>query len=100
MENIGITKIPQLNAKPLIYNYPCSIEDSLAPSEVEATLTFGNQKIYVLAPINKVDKVANMIQVYVIGNVDDSLLISLPGEVTNSNSTILVNEEDFKGVPI
>jgi hypothetical protein len=45
MGNEGITQIPTLFEKPEVYNYPCSMEDSLAPNEVEAKLKFGNRTI-------------------------------------------------------
>jgi hypothetical protein len=98
MENEGITQIPTLFEKPEVYNYPCSMEDSLAPNEVEAKLKFGNRTIYVLAPITKVDKSKSTIQIQVIGRVADSILISLLGEVENAGSTVKVKESDLPGI--
>lgn len=100
MANEGITQLPTLFEKPKVYNYPCSLEDSLAPNEVEAKLRFGNRTIYLLAPITKVDKNKNTIQIQVIGKVAGSILVSLPGEVENAGPTIKVKESDLPGVKL
>ena len=95
MENEGHTSVPELFEGTKNYNYPCSIQDSLVPNEVEAKLDFGGRIIHILAPITKVDKGRNTIQIQVVGRVTGFLLIGLPGEVENAGATILVKESEF-----
>lgn len=87
----------ELFSKGRIFQYPCVIEDSIAPGEVEAHLMFGNRSIYVLAPISKVDKEHSTIQVIIVGQSGDTILVSLPGEVENAGPTVRVNKADFNG---
>ena len=90
MEQGQSAQVLSLFPKSRIYNYPCVLEDSLAPNEVEATLHFGARIIYILAPITKVYRSKQTIQLSIIGRVGDSDLVSLPGEVENGTSTITV----------
>ena len=87
----------ELSGKGRIYSYPCSIEESLAPDEIEAELVFGGRSIFVLASSSMVNRRNNTIQVAIIGQSDDTLLVSLPGEVENAGQTIKVRVADFDG---
>ena len=49
------SEMPEFFSAVKIYEIPCAIEDSLAPSEVQATVILGSKTLYILAPITKVD---------------------------------------------
>ena len=87
----------EMYPKGRIFQYPCVIEDSMAPGEVEAHLMFGSRIVYVLAPISKVDREHSTIQVVIIGQSGDTFLVGLPGEVENAGPTIRVSKADFNG---
>ncbi len=87
----------ELSDKGRVVAYPCSIEESLAPDEVEAELVFGNRSVFVLAPSNKLDRKIETFEVVIIGRSEDTLLVGLPGEVENAGQTIKVSVADFNG---
>jgi hypothetical protein len=82
----------KLYPEAMVVNFPCTLAGTWAPREVQATLNFGNQTVYVLAPMETVDKAKKTLQIHVIGEVGQSFLVSLPGEVENGTSTIKVSK--------
>lgn len=86
------SEMPEFFTDVKIYEYPCSIKDSLAPSEVQAKVTFGSQILYILAPISKVNSEKGTIQMSVVGQVGEFYLVSFPGEVENGTSTTRVSK--------
>ena len=91
------SKMTKLYDKQKVMYFPATINDSLVPNEVEAQVKFGDRVIYVLAPITRVDRVNNKIQIYLIGEIGDDILVSFPGEVENAGSTIQVNASIING---
>jgi hypothetical protein len=90
----GVQRFPQLFDRVIIYHYPCEkMEDTMAPSEVEATLVIGGAKVYVLAPITKVDTAKKTIEVGLFGHYDDWYLIDLP-----DGSATQVKQSEFNEV--
>ena len=92
------SEMPEFFPAVKIYKIPCTIEDSLAPSEVQATVILGSKTLYILAPITKVDPEKRTIQMSVVGQIGDSYLVSFPGEVENGTSTMRVSKSlvDFQ----
>ena len=85
-------QVPVFFQNVITYEYPCAIQDSLAPNKVQAKVVFGSQTLYILAPITKVNPQKGTIQVSVVGQVGDSYLVSFPGEVENGTPTVRVSK--------
>lgn len=88
--------VPDYFPSVIPYNFPCVIEESLAPNEVQVTITLGSKTLYVLAPITRVNTPESTIQVLVVGEVGDDYLLSFPGEVENGTSTMRVDKSLVK----
>ena len=92
MPELNGSEMTELFSATKIYEYPCAIEDSLAPSEVQAKVMLGSETLYILAPITKVDCKKGTIQMSVVGQVGEFYLVSFPGEVENGTSTMRVSK--------
>lgn len=77
-------------------SYPCRIEHTLVPQEVEATLEFGGKKVFVLAPMTTVNVEKNSIKLFILDESRDHWLVGVTGQVENGTSTIKVKKSDFK----
>ena len=97
MTNRGITHIPVLYEKARIIAYQCELMDTMIPGQVQASVSFGAINIMVLAPETKVNRTNGTIALTLIGTVGDQVLVSVPGEVEDSGSTIMVPEGYVNG---